>query len=279
MRNNVVGLCCLVLAWIAVPSVQAQPDVTSLVQGNSDFAFALHQQLAEKPGNLFYSPYSISNALAMTYAGARGNTAIEMKKTLRIKLDEDRLRASFKHLIADLDGNPKKRTFQLRIANRLWGQKSYGFRPAFLEIGKDFYHAGLEELDFVKMPDESRKTINAWVEKETKDKIKDLIPKGEITDLTRLVLTNAIYFKAAWQTPFEPKQTQPGKFRLGNGKTVEVPMMAGKSMAGFVSHDTFSLLQLTYEGGQQSMVILLSTARKTQSRPAPRSMRIIRSSS
>jgi serpin B len=257
MRNNLVRLLCLVFAWIAVPSVHAQPDVTALVQGNSDFAFALHERLAEKDGNLFFSPYSISNALAMTYAGARGNTAAEMKKTLRFNLDDNRLNAAFHQLIADLDADAKKRTFQLSIANRLWGQKNYGFQPAFLKIGKDSYRAGLEELDFMRMPEEARKTINAWVEKETKDKIKDLIPKGEITDLTRLVLTNAIYFKAAWQTPFEPKQTQPGKFHLANGKTIEIPMMHGSPMAGYVGRNTFSLVSLPYKDYQQSMVILL----------------------
>ena len=107
------------------------------------------------------------------------------------------------------------------------------------------------------MPEESRKTINAWVEKETKDKIKNLIPAGEITVDTRLVLTNAIYFKAAWQTPFEPKMTKPGRFHLADGKTVETPMIAGEPMAGLAKRDTLSLLQLEYEGGQQSMIILL----------------------
>ena len=145
MRNKVVRLLCLVIAWIAVPPIQAQPDVTTLVQGNSDFAFALHERLAEKSGNLFYSPYSISNALAMTHAGARGNTATEIKKTLRFNLDDERLNAAFSKLITDLDGDPKKRSFQLSIANRLWGQKDYGFQPAFLKISRDSYHAGLEE--------------------------------------------------------------------------------------------------------------------------------------
>jgi serpin B len=257
MRNNLVRLLCLVMAWFSVPSVQAQPDATALVQNNSDFAFSLYERLAEKDGNLFFSPYSISNALAMTYAGARANTAAEMKKTLRFNLDDNRLHAAFNSLINDLDADAKKRTFQLSVANRLWGQKNYGFQPAFLKIGQDSYRAGLEELDFVKMPDEARKTINAWVEKQTKGKIKDLIPKREITPLTRLVLTNAIYFKAAWQTPFEPTQTKPGDFHLTNGKTVRTPMMHGSPLTGYVGRDTFSLVSLPYKDGQQSMVILL----------------------
>ncbi|MBI1831374.1 MAG: serpin family protein [Planctomycetes bacterium] len=257
MRNKIVGLLGLVLACVLVPSAQAQPDVTNLVQGNNEFAFALDDRLAAKDGNLFFSPYSISNALAMTYAGARGNTAAEMKKTLRFNLDDERLHAAFNRVIADLDGgDPMKRPFQLSVANRLWGQKDYGFHPAFLKIGQDFYRAGLEELDFGRS-EEARKIINAWVEKQTKDKIKNLIPEGEITGLTRLVLTNAIYFKAAWQTPFEPALTKPGSFHLADVKTVEVPMMHANPMAGFANRDTFTLLELPYKDRQQSMVILL----------------------
>jgi len=256
MRTMLTVLLGLLLACAFAPMAHAQADVANLVQENSEFAFALYEKLAAKDGNLFFSPYSISNALAMTYAGARGNTAAEMKATMRFHLDDDRLHAAFNRVIADLNGDPKKQAFQLSVANRLWGQKDYGFQPAFLKIGQDFYRAGLQELEFGN-PEESRKIINAWVEKQTKDKIKNLIPQGEITPLTRLVLTNAIYFKAPWQTPFEVEATRPGSFHLADGKTVEVPMMHANPMAGVLVRDTFSLLQLLYKDRQQSMVILL----------------------
>lgn len=234
------------------------PDVPALVQGNSDFGLALYQRLASKDGNLFFSPYSISNALAMTYAGARGNTAREMKATLRFQLDDDRLHPAFGNLIAQLHGADagKPRPFQLTVANRLWGQKDYGFQPSFLKIGDDFYQAGLEEVDYKNDYEGARKTINAWVEKKTKDKIVDLIPEGELDALTRLVLTNAIYFKGVWLNPF-PKQTQPGPFHLASGKTVQTPIMQANPSLNFAQHDSFSMVELPYENNELSMVVLL----------------------
>lgn len=260
MRFLHSGLLALAFLWGFPMLAQAQkldPDVTTLVQANDEFALRLYQQIAAKDGNLFFSPYSISNALAMTYAGARGNTAAEMKTTLRFNLAADRLPPAFGKLIAQLDGDGKPRPFQLTVANRLWGQKDYGFLPEFTKIGQDYYRAGLEEVDFINASEAARKTINAWVEQQTKDKIKDLIGPGVLNDQTRLVLTNAIYFKAPWLSPFRPEATKPEPFHLANGSSIRTPMMHANQRLQFAAHETFTMLQLPYEGHGQSMLVLL----------------------
>ncbi len=231
-------------------------DVPALVQGNTEFALALYQRLAEKDGNVFFSPYSITNALAMTYAGARGNTADEMKATLRFPVDAERLHPAFGNLTLRMQG-AKSRPYQLSIANRLWGQRDYGFRPEFLKIGQDFYNAGLGEVDYVGDADGSRKTINAWVEKQTNDKIKDLLKEGQVNSLKRLVLTNAIYFKAKWKDPFDASKTKPDTFHVSAKQTTQTPMMRSLSSVPFTAFDWLSLVELPYEGDELSMVILL----------------------
>lgn len=253
-------LSLALLAGIVATPVHAQPrdpEIAALAQGNTDFGLTLYQRLAAKEGNLFLSPYSISNAFGMCYAGARGNTAAEMKTTLRFNLADDRLHPAFAKLIGQLNAEGKKRPFQLTVANRLWGQKDYGFLPEFSKIGQDHYGAGLEEVDYVGATEAARLKINGWVEEKTKDKIKDLIPKGVLNDLTRLVLTNAIYFKAPWMNPFDPKQTKPGDFQLANGKTVKAPMMHSHDRGNFAAFDAFSMVQIPYEGHEQSMIVLL----------------------
>ena len=260
MRILLSGLLTVVLLWSFPTLAQApklDPEVVALVQGNNDFALTLYHQIAAKDGNLFFSPYSISNALAMTYAGARGNTAAEMKTTLRFNLAADRLPPAFCKLIAQLDDDGKPHPFQLTVANRLWGQKDYGFLSEFTKIGKEYYRAGLEEVDFARSAEVARKTINAWVEKKTRDKIKDLIPPDALDDTTRLVLTNAIYFKGAWLHQFDPRATKSAPFHLTNGETIDTPTMRITRTLPFASHDSFLMLQLPYEGQGQSMIVLL----------------------
>lgn len=259
MRIRFGFIVFLLAGSLAMPAhaQKLDPEVQTLVQGNSEFAANLYQKLAVKDGNLFFSPYSISNALSMTYAGAKGNTATEMKTTMRFHLMDDRLHPAYGKLISQLHAEGKKRPFQLSVANRLWGQKDYGFLPDFIKNGQVNYNAGLEEVDYITAHEEARKRINAWVEKETKDKIKNLIPQGVLNDLTRLVLTNAIYFKAAWSSPFNEKQTQPGEFTLADGKTIKVPLMAQTWRTSFADLGDFTMVQLPYEEYQQSMIVLL----------------------
>ncbi len=260
MRRLRMGLLALLVTGVTVELTSAQrvdSDLRSLVQGNTEFGLALYQRLAKEDGNLFLSPYSISNAFGMCYAGARGNTAAQMKDVLRFKINDERLHPVFGKLISQLHGQGKKQSFQLTIANRLWGQKGYGFLPEFTKLSSDHYGAGLEEVNFSGDTEAARSKINHWVEERTNQKIKDLIPAGVLNDKTRLVLTNAIYFKAAWAKMFDKNQTKPGDFRLASGKTVRVPMMHNSERLQFASLGEFSMVSLMYENYQQSMWILL----------------------
>src|SRR5262249_19657250 len=161
---------------------------------------------------LFFSPYSISTALAMTYAGAREQTAAEMARTLHFTLVPERLHPAFAGLIRDVQGQGTDRPVQLPIANALWGQTGHGFLNEVLEGTKANYGAGLREVDFVEATDQARQEINRWVEEQTQNKIKDLFPPGVLNTMTRLVLTNAIYFKAAWAQPFYEHATKSDDF-------------------------------------------------------------------
>jgi serpin B len=262
MRPPLAATFVLFLASSQVGMAQspaADPEVKTLVEGNNEFGLALYQQLSAQDGNLFLSPYSISNAFALTYAGARENTAAEMRETLRFRLADDQLHPAFGRLIAHLHGTGEERPFQLTVANRLWGQQDYGFLPEFIQLGDRHYGAGLEEVDFVRAAEAARLRINAWVAERTGDKIQDLIPPGVLDDMSRLVLTNAIYFKAPWAIPFQEDQTEPGDFQLASGEKVTVPMMRQSLRARFAEFDDFRMVQLPYEGLQQSMLVLLPT--------------------
>jgi serpin B len=240
-------------------------DLGQLVEGNSAFAFDLYRLLAEQQeeANLFYSPYSISLALAMTYAGARGETEQQMADALRFALPQDNLHPAFNALDQELaqrgegaQGKDEK-GFRLNIANAIWGQQGYAFLDAFLDTLAMNYGAGLRVLDFASAPEQSRVTINDWVSEETEGKIEDLIPQGAIDPLTRLVLTNAIYFNAAWANPFEEQATQEGPFTLLDGSQVTVPMMRQTESFGYAKGEGYQAVELPYDGREMAMVILL----------------------
>ncbi|HTN90740.1 MAG TPA: serpin family protein [Sorangium sp.] len=247
---------------ISDPAVPAA-DLKELVGGNTDFALALYQQLAGTPGNLFYSPYSVSSALAMTYAGARGATETEMAGALRFTLPQERLHPAFNALDRALarrgQGAEGKdgEGFRLKVANALWGQVGSSFAPSFLDVLAESYGAGLRVVDFAQAPDEARGIINGWVAERTEDRIKDILPEGAIQPATRLVLTNAVYFNAAWQLPFDEEDTAPGDFTLGDGTAVSVPMMNGSAQVGYGEGDGYEALELPYDGGELSMVLVL----------------------
>ena len=245
----------------------SEDDLALLVEGNSAFAFELYQALRKqednKDDNLFYSPYSISVALAMTYAGARGDTAEEMAATLHFILEQDGLHSAFNWLDTKLAGRGEgaqgadDEAFRLNIVNAIWGQKDYGFLMEFLDVLAENYGAGLRVLDFINETEKSRITINDWVSDQTEGRIEDLIPQGVIDALTRLVLTNAIYFNAAWEYPFDKKTTADGPFYLLDGGQVSVPMMKQTESFGYTEGDGYQAVELLYDGGELSMVILL----------------------
>ena len=246
----------------ATPSAKGT-DLADLASGNSAFAFELYKNLAAEDGNLFFSPYSISLALAMTYAGARGETELQMADTLRFLLPQDRLHPAFNALDLRLASRGEGTLgndsggFQLNIANALWGQRGYEFLEAFLDALAQNYGAGVRPVDFAEAPEESRVTINDWVANQTEDRVRDLIPPDVIDHTTRLVLTNAIYFKATWLHPFLESETRMGAFHLLDGGKVEVPMMSRIAWLGYASGEGYQAVDLPYVGKELSMTILL----------------------
>lgn len=239
------------------PQAKLGPDAAMVVQDSNTFALDLFGRLAQQDGNLFFSPYSISNALAMTYAGAGGETATQMAKTMRFSLEQKRLHPAFGTLRKAIQGADPERKYELQTANRLWGQKDYRFLPAFLDTTEKNYDAGLKEVDFINARDEARRTINAWVEEQTKDKINEIIKPDVLTKDMRLVLTNAIYFKAAWLRPFSPEQTKDGDFTLADGTKVKAKLMRGTNRTRYFKGEGFEALELPYENYNLSMIVLL----------------------
>jgi serpin B len=245
----------------------SEADLALLIEGNSAFALDLYQALREKEdnkdGNLFYSPHSISVALAMTYAGARGETAEQMADTLDFLLEQERLHPAFNWLDTELarrgEGAEGKdgEGFRLNIVNAIWGQKDYGFLPAFLDVLAENYGAGLRILDFANETEKSRLAINDWVSDQTEERIENLIPQGVLTSGTRLVLTNAIYFNAAWEYPFDEQVTVDGDFYLLDGGQAVVAMMKQIESFGYTDGEGYQAVELLYDGGELSMVILL----------------------
>jgi len=242
---------------LADDPAQLKADGPTLVKGNTAFACDLYARLREKDGHLFVSPYSISTALAMTYSGARGQTAEQMAKVMHYTLPEERFHPAAGALVRDLTGADKKRGYQLSVANSLWGQKNYGFLDEFLKLNRTCYGAGLQEVDFINAREEARKAINTWVEKQTQDKIKELLKPSHLEPATRLVLTNAIYFKAEWDRKFFHEATSDAPFQVTAQRKVNVPTM--HTMATYPHHDggTFDMLELPYKNGDLSMLVLL----------------------
>jgi serpin B len=238
---------------------QAKADRPALVQGNNAFACDLYDELRQTPGNFVYSPYSISTALGMTYAGARGTTADEMAKVLHFTLPQERLHPAAGALARDLAGETaaKKRKYHLQLANALWGQKDLAFRDDFITLTRTSYGAGLYKVDFINARDDARREINDWVARETKDKIKDLLQDGHLSPATRLVLTNAIYFKADWVVKFDTNWTKAKPFQVAADKKVDAQMMSQRSHLNHLDGGTFQMLELPYEGKEVSMLVLL----------------------
>ena len=246
----------------AEPSA-TRTEVDKLVRGNGAFAFDLYRTLSADDGNLFFSPYSISTALGMTYAGARGETERQMADTLHFLLPQDRLHAAFNTLHLDLDSQGGKKddndpsAFQLNVANALWGRQGYHFLDEFTTVAAESYGAGVRPTDFVGQPEESRVRINDWVADETEKRITDLIPEGKFDDQPpALVLTNAIYFNAAWLRKFDAMPA-PTDFHRLDGETVAVPMMNRTGKRRYASGDGYQAVDLQYKFSQISMTILV----------------------
>ncbi|MDD1660997.1 MAG: serpin family protein [Methanomicrobiales archaeon] len=251
---------------VPTPSVSTgSGDAMGVTESNSRFAFDLYRNLSRDPDsagrNLFFSPFSISSALAMTCEGARGVTAEEIRSVFHFPGNDTARRLGFQEIAAGINGAQKGST--LSTANALWAERTYAFLPGFVQILRGYYGADATNLDFIRNPEDSRMTINRWVEDHTNQKILDLIPKGAITTLTRLVITNAVYFKGTWELQFDKNLTKEEDFRAAPGRTVKVEMMerTGKNaFFGYQETDQLQVLRMPYERGSGtglSMLIIL----------------------
>lgn len=259
---TLLGLSICLSAWGGGPAKSgskkdAGSDHDELVKGNNEFALDLYARLGKKEGNVFFSPYSISNALAMTYAGARGETAEQMAKTLHFSLGQERLHPAFGGLIRELQGEKDKpREFELYVANALWGQQGYPFLPRFLNLLETEYQSPLRQVDFAGDTAGARKIINDWVEAQTKKKIRDFVREENLSKDTRFVLANALYFKAAWVLPFEKENTTNADFFLAPDSKKSLPMMRQEDLLDYYEGEAFQLLQLRYQGAKSFVALL-----------------------
>jgi serpin B len=255
-------------------------DMSAAAEQANAFAGRLFAQIASQhSGNLFFSPLSIHAALAMTYAGARGETAKQMRTVLDFRFgpDEGAEHHAYSQLLEALnsplttrvpsleDGKRamvERPVFDLIVANRLWGQEGFQWNPGYIELTRREYLAGLETVDFEHDSEGARQTINTWVEDTTRYRIQDLIPAGALDKLTRLVLTNAIYFKANWANAFEEQATSPAPFHLQEGQSVDVGMMHQMDKFGYLEDEDWQALEMPYESDALSMIVLLPADRE-----------------
>lgn len=229
----------------------------SLVGGNTAFALDLFQRLRQTPGNLFYSPFSISSTVAMALAGAHGETETEISKVLGFARAGSDVHAAFGKLVGEVTSSGNQHDNQLSLANALWAAKGHRLLQEYVSLLQSQYRAGVEELDFARDTKSARKTINSWIEEKTSGHIKDLIPEGALSPQSRLVLTNAVYFKGTWASTFDDKITAPGQFTVSRDKRVSVPMMKQSSSFNYFETDTCQVLEMPYRGGTLSMVVIL----------------------
>jgi serpin B len=246
------------IAQLSADARQSDNTPTArLADANNRFALDLYQQTRDIPGNLAVSPYSIFSALAMTYAGARGQTETEVARVLHLPFGQDSTHAAASTLRTALLEAGSAAGCTLSVANRLWGQKDFSYLEAFLKTTRELYGAEAQALDFHGDPEGSRRRINDWTAAQTGRKILDLLPAGTITSLTNLILTSAIYFKANWSSPFKYELSYDGYFRIDATSKVIVRMMTRHGTYGYLQGDDFQMAVLNYAGSRASMVILL----------------------
>jgi serpin B len=246
----------------SLPASSAE-ELAALAKGNTDFACDLYRKLtAAATGNTFFSPYSISMALAMTWAGAQGQTESQMAQVLHFSLDQSQLHPAFDALDLALRQRAQKDSFDLNIVNQVWGEKTYHFLPDYLKIVSVNYGAAMRLLDFINSAEASRLTINTWVSDQTQSRIQDLIPAGAITPFTRLVLTNAIYFKAQWADTFFKQESWNQMFYRDNDSMTAVFMHKETSSYKYDSTANYTALEMPYKGGEISMLVILPASGK-----------------
>ncbi len=221
----------------------------------NQFAVDLYRQLAAEEGNLFFSPTSISTALAMTWVGAAGETAKETGAVLHLDTNREKVLADYSQLLKGLAGSDS--TYTLNVANRLWGQNSYPFNSNYKSAIQNYFGGGFEAVDFLNKPNEERQAINQWVADHTENKIQNLLPNGTINSDTRLVLTNAVYFQGNWVLPFPENQTRDRDFHTAGGSLVQTPTMRLKKSLSYYSDDSLAMVALPYKGDDLEFIVVL----------------------
>jgi serpin B len=267
MRRISLLLVTVLLLSAGGAGVMAQSSASpQLVAGNTAFGFELYGALASQDdGNLFVSPYSVSQALAMTYAGAGGNTAEQMAETMQFLLEQDAIPPAFQALNDDLiargtadadpdNGYPPR---SLQIANGLWGEQTVPFDPAFGDELAVSYGAGLQPVDFMNDPEGAREEINRWVADHTEQRIEDIVPEGAITPTTLLVLANAIYFYGGWLHTFSEDRTADDTFTLADGAQVTAPFMFQQEFFRYGAGDGYQIVELPYAGSGFVFTVIL----------------------
>ncbi|XP_023806208.1 leukocyte elastase inhibitor-like isoform X6 [Oryzias latipes] len=236
-------------------------SLNTLSKANTKFSLDLFKQLSneDKMANVFYSPFSISSALAMVMLGARGTTASQMTKSLKLRDSQDQVHASFAELLGQL--NKPKASYALSVANRLFGEQTYQFVEEFLGNSRKHYKAELEKVNFMQGSEAARLNINTWVEKQTQGKIKDILAEGSLNNLTRLVLVNAIYFKGNWNKKFDAQETRDADFRLNKNakKTVKMMYRTSKFPLTYIPEINCQILEMPYKDKELSMLVFLPT--------------------
>ncbi|MDC0707770.1 serpin family protein [Stigmatella sp. ncwal1] len=247
---------------VTTPDVPAQ-DIAELVTGNTDFGASLYRKIAKPGENLFFSPFSITQALSMVYTGARGNTEAEMAETLHVSLPQARLHPASNALNLKLQaqadatvGGQGTPTF-LRLVNATWSQKGFSFVPAFLDVLALYYGNGMRVVDFTTQASAIRDAINEWVKNQTEGRIKDLLPVGSVESSTRLLLVNALYFKGAWASPFIPTATRAAPFTLLDGSTQQVQMMNRSGGVDYMQGEGFEAVGLPYIKNTYRMLLIV----------------------
>ncbi len=270
--SRVVGLALTLLVSASAGTATAEQETSdqgvitvprSVIDGNNAFAFDLYGALRAEEGNLFFSPYGLTQALAMTWAGAGGETASQMAEALHFGLPPEEIHAGFDGLRRAMTRRGSSPTgaeesgSELGISNALWGQQGLQILPTFRELLAERYDATLHVVDFASQAAEARRRINAWARQETRGHVVDLLPADTIQPDTRLVLTNTVYLKAKWEEPFEERDTSNEPFHLLDGTEVDVPTMHQTRQLRYKDGGSWQALEMPYSERRMSMLVLL----------------------
>ncbi len=264
MSRNTIATVVVALAFAAMsdPAAGAEAaDVAepaeALSRDINKFSVDLYKKLIAEDKNALFSPLSISTAFGLAQQGAAGKTSEEMREALRLSVPRDQLAGAYAQLLNSLNEREADNAFKLHNANAIWVLKDYPIKEAFAEVAKTSFAAKAEHLPFQSQPQQSAERINSWIAEQTAGKITDLIPASAINDLTRLILTNAVYFKGTWQSQFKKPATSPRKFHQLKGEAVEVPTMHQTAQFRYTENEAVQVLEMRYKKCDLAMLILL----------------------